>query len=57
VRTTGTWYQRCGSQEFIGSDDACLDVPELLDLLSDLKAINIEVQNQSDGSFLFGHGW
>jgi hypothetical protein len=37
-------YQRCSSHEFVGGENARLDVPELLDLLSD-KAISIGAQN------------
>ncbi|KAG1836883.1 hypothetical protein DFJ58DRAFT_917524 [Suillus subalutaceus] len=40
-------YLRCSNQVFVGSEDARLDGPELLNLLSDNLAIDMEVQNQS----------
>jgi hypothetical protein len=39
-------YQNCSSRVFVGSRDARLDVPELLDLLSE-KAVDIGAQNES----------
>jgi hypothetical protein len=39
-------YMRCSNQVFVGSEDARLDGPELLDLLSD-KAIELYSQNRS----------
>ncbi|KAJ8581743.1 hypothetical protein M405DRAFT_868401 [Rhizopogon salebrosus TDB-379] len=44
-KDTDKEYQCCSSHEFVGGENACLDIPELLDLLSD-KAINIGAQNQ-----------
>jgi hypothetical protein len=39
-------YMRCSNQVFVGSKDARLDGPKLLDLLSD-KAIKLYSQNRS----------
>ena len=39
-------YKCCSTQVFLGSNDARLDAPELLDLLSD-RSITIGAQNQS----------
>ncbi|KAG2344677.1 hypothetical protein BDR05DRAFT_947349 [Suillus weaverae] len=45
VNESDTGYLCCSNQIFIGSKDACLGGPELLNILSD-KAIELKLQNQ-----------